>query len=179
MNQDFPCFKTQRLQLRQTTYEDTNAVFAIFTDPKVTRFHNLNTFKHLDEARKVIEQRRQGFIGGKGIRWGIVHREYSRLIGSCGFTWDDAGEEAEVGYELISEFWQQGIMSEALTTILQYGFECKRFQSVIAQIMLENAASKKLLEKLGFQTQGIIKRQGYWKGKYYDLEEFVLRKCEY
>ena len=43
-------------------------------------------------------------------------------------------------------------MSEALTTILQYGFKCKKFQFITAQIMLENIASRKLLEKLGFQV---------------------------
>ena len=98
------------------------------------------------------------------------------LIGSCGFTWNEARDTAEVGYELMSQFWRQGIMSEALTTVLQYGFECQKFLSVTAQVMLENIASRKLLE-IGFQTQGIIKRQGYWR-QHHDLEEFVLRKSE-
>ena len=42
--------------------------------------------------------------------------------------------------------------------------------------MLDNTASKNLLEKLGFQSQGILKEHGFWKGKHHDLKQFVLTK---
>ena len=170
----FPYLETGRLKLRQTTYEDAEAVLAIFSDPKVTQFHNLDTFTHLDEANKVIERRAKVFASRQGIRWGIVHKQNNYLIGSCGFTWNKEGNAAEMGYELKSQFWQQGIMSEALNTILQYGFESKKLQFVIAQIMLENINSRKLLQRLGFQTQRIIER-GFWQERHHDLEQFILK----
>ncbi|WP_235526309.1 GNAT family N-acetyltransferase [Nostoc piscinale] len=40
--------------------------------------------------------------------------------------------------------------------------------------MLENVASKKLLEKLGFQSQGVMKQHDFWNGQYHDLEKFIL-----
>ena len=83
----FPCLETKRLLLRQTTKEDVEAVFAVFSDPKVTQFHNLDTFSHLDEASQVIERRTKGFKNGKGIRWAIVYKQSNCYIGSCGFTW--------------------------------------------------------------------------------------------
>lgn len=179
MSQDFssipfPCFKTERLKLRQTTYEDAEAVFTVFSDPKVTKFHNLDTFTHLDQANRVIARRIKDFSTGRGIRWGIIHQKYNYLIGSCGFTWNNSENGAEVGYELKSQFWQQGIMTEALSAIVQYGFASRNLHFVVAQIMLANVASRKLLEKLGFQSQGIIKKQGFWKGEYHDLEQFIL-----
>jgi ribosomal-protein-alanine N-acetyltransferase len=101
------------------------------------------------------------------------------LIGSCGFTWNKEANAAEIGYELASQFWRQGIMSEALRAILQYGFGNKEVQFVIAQIMLENIASRRLLKKLGFQSQGVLTRHGFWKGKHHDLEQFTLLKSEF
>jgi ribosomal-protein-alanine N-acetyltransferase len=74
------------------------------------------------------------------------------LIGSCGFSWDREANAAEIGYELASQFWRQGIMSEALRAVLRYGFEIKELQFFIAEIMLENLASRRLLEKLGFDA---------------------------
>ncbi|MGL6338423.1 MAG: GNAT family N-acetyltransferase [Waterburya sp.] len=68
----FPNLETERLWLRQTTQEDAEAVFAIFSDPNVTQFHNLDTFTHLDEAVRVIERRAKGFESDRGIRWGIA-----------------------------------------------------------------------------------------------------------
>ena len=184
MSQDFgsvafPGLETERLWLRQATQQDAEAVFAVFSDPKVTQFHDLDTFTQLDEAIEVIERRAKGFESRHGIRWGIARKQDNTLIGSCGFTWDRAANAAEVGYELSSQFWRQGIMSEALRAILNYGFRSKEVQFVIAEIMLKNIASRRLLEKLGFQSQGILRGRGYWKGDHHDLEQFKLMKTEF
>ncbi len=127
----------------------------------------------------MIERRAKRFESDRGIRWGIARKSDNYLIGSCGFTWNKEANAAEIGYELASQFWRKGIMSEALKAILQYGFGNREVQFVIAQIMLENIASRRLLEKLDFQSQGILKEHGFWKGKYHDLEQFMLLKSEF
>jgi [ribosomal protein S5]-alanine N-acetyltransferase len=154
-------------------------VFAVFSDPKVTRFHDLDTFTHLDEASGVIERWVRGFESGQRIRWGIACKQDNCLIGSCGFRWDREANAAVVGYELASQFWRQGIMNEALSAILQYGFGRRGVQSAIAEIMLENIASKRLLEKLGFQSRGVLREHGFWKGRHHDLEQFMLMRTEF
>lgn len=184
MNKDFesatfPYFETKRLLLRDATLEDAEAVFAVFSDSKVTEFHDMDTLTHVDGAIQVIERRKQGFENGRGIRWAITRKEDSYLIGSCGFTWIRAANAAEIGYELASKFWRQGIMSEALNAILKYGFENKELEFIIAEIMLENVASRKLLQKLSFRSQEVLKKHGFWKGKYHDLERFILTRVEF
>ena len=52
-------------------------------------------------------------------------------------------------------------------------------QLVIAEVMLENMASKGLLEKLGFRSQGVMKERGFWKGEHHDLEKFMLMKSQF
>ncbi|MBD2077293.1 GNAT family N-acetyltransferase [Phormidium sp. FACHB-592] len=175
----FPKLETERLWLRQATQEDAEAIFSIFSDPNVTRFYDLDTFTHIDEAVGVVERRAKGFATGRGVRWGIAHKPSNDLIGSCGFTWDKEANAAEVGYELASPFWRQGIMSESLRAILNYGFEVKGVQFVTAKIMVDNLASRRLLEKLGFQRQGILRERGFWKGKHHDLEEFRLMRAKF
>ncbi|MDV3347317.1 N-acetyltransferase [Leptolyngbyaceae cyanobacterium CCMR0082] len=181
MSQDFetvpfPYLETKQLKLRQATQKDAEAIFSVFSNPKVTQFHDLDTFTHLDEAMRVIERRAKGFESGRGIRWGIALKQDNRLIGSCGFSWDREANAAELGYELASPFWRQGIMGEALRAILSYGFEVKKVQFVAAEIMLENLASRKLLEKLDFESRGVFKARGFWKGKHHDLEPFMLTR---
>ena len=70
-------------------------------------------------------------------------------------------------------------MSEALCAILKYGFETKELEFVMAEVMLDNAASRKLLKKFGFQSKGVSKKHGFWKGRYHDLEKFVLTKTDF
>ncbi|MDZ8261115.1 GNAT family protein [Nostoc sp. ChiQUE01b] len=171
----FPQLETERLLLRETTLQDAEATFAVFCDPSVTQFHNLDTFTSIKEAIVVIERRAKRFERGDAIRWGIARKQDNVLIGSCGFTWNPQEHSAEVGYELASTFWRQGIMTEAMDTILQFGFQKMGLRFFVAQVMLENIASKKLLEKLGFHSQGVLKQYGFFKGQYHDLEQFVLK----
>ncbi|MBD2104332.1 GNAT family N-acetyltransferase [Leptolyngbya sp. FACHB-261] len=173
----FPKLETERLLLRQETPEDAEAVLAVFTDPTVTRFHDLDTFTAIEEAFGVIERRTQRFKTGRGVRWGIARKQDNIVIGSCGFNWNKQAQSAEVGYELASAFWRQGIMTEALDAILQFGFTEIGLQFVLAEVIPGNIASKTLLEKLGFQSQGILRQHGFWKGQYHDLEQFVLAKA--
>ena len=171
----FPVLKTSRLVLRTATPADAAAVFAIFADDEVTRYHDLATFTTLEEASGVIQRRAKRFVNGHGFRWGLVRKEDDRFVGSCGFgAWDKEARSAEIGYELGRQYWRQGIMTEALTVILSFGFEQMRLQRVVAEVMLDNVASIRLLEKLGFKDEGILRQEGYWKGQYHDLRRFSL-----
>jgi len=174
----FPNLETERLFLHQETPKDAEAVFAVFSDPKVTQFHDLDTFTKIEEAFGVIERRAKRFEMGRGIRWGITRKQDNTLIGSCGFTWDQQAIAADIGYELASSYWRQGIMTEALQTILQFAFDEMRLRFVTAEVMLDNIASKKLLSKLGFQSRGVLKQHGFWKGQHHDLEQFVLTSSD-
>jgi len=174
----FPRLETESLLLRQETPEDAEAVLAVFSDPAVTQFHDLDTLTTLKEAVGVIERRAQRFADEQGIRWGIARKLDNLVIGSCGFQWDKPVHGAEIGYELASRFWGQGIMTEALQAIMQFGFEKMRLQFVTAEVMLDNIASRSLLKKLGFSSQGVLKQHGFWQGQYHDLEQFVLLRPE-
>jgi ribosomal-protein-alanine N-acetyltransferase len=126
------------------------AVLKVLSDPAVTKFHDLDTFTKIEEAIALIERRTERFNSRRGIRWGITLKQDNNLIGSCGFMWNQLLDSAEVGYELASNFWKQEIMTEALKSILEFGFQHVQLKFVVAEVMLENLASKKLLEKLGF-----------------------------
>lgn len=138
------------------------------------QFHDLDTFTKVEEAVGLTERRAKRFADGGGIRWGIARQLDNVVIGSVGFNWDKQACSADIGYELASCFWRQGIMSEALQAVLKFGFDQMRLQFVSAEVMLDNIASKNLLKKLGFECQGVLKQHGFWKGQYHDLEQFVL-----
>lgn len=67
----FPRLETERLLLREATPEDGEAIFAVFSDPAVTQFHDLATFTSIEKALGVIERRAKRFESGRGIRWGM------------------------------------------------------------------------------------------------------------
>ncbi|KAA3664477.1 MAG: N-acetyltransferase, partial [Chloroflexi bacterium] len=116
----FPELLTDRLCLRELKVSDQSDLFRIFSDPDVTKFYNINAFRSLEDSLALLERRQQRFYKGQGIHWGITLREDgNRLIGCCGFNaWKPRQQIGEIGYELERPYWNQGIMTEALTALL-------------------------------------------------------------
>lgn len=111
---------------------------------------DLDSFQTVEQAGALIRLWNQRFEDGQGIRWGIALKEDDRLIGTCGFhEWKKAHYKAEIGYELSPEYWRNGMMTEAIGAILEFGFRVWGLNRIEAFIDPRNVASRKLLEKLG------------------------------
>lgn len=171
---EFPTLDTPRLHLRELNADDLNPFFQIFTDPEVTQFYNIPTFKRKAEARQLLQKRIERFYTKKGICWAIVLRNSKIVIGTCGFNaWYKHRQVGDLGYELARPYWNQGIMTEALTAIMRYGFEELGLVQQRAWVMPKNKASARVLEKIGFRSQGIQFARGYWDSQFHDLELFT------
>lgn len=174
----FPELEPDKLILRETTLSDAEAIFQIFSDNDVTQYHNLDTTTDINQVTFLIQQREERFRNKQGIRWGIARKEDNIIIGSCGFSYGTSFN-AEIGYELAKSNWRKGYMTEALKAIIMFGFEKLEFNRIQALVMLENQASIKLLEKLKFTQEGVLRDYGYWKEQYHDLKMFSILKREF
>lgn len=172
--QSVPSLETERLLLRQPGEQDLEGIFAVFSDPAVTHHHDTDTYTQIEQAAGWLERRSRALERGRAIRWAITRKSAGVFLGSCGFGgWDPVAATAEVGYELNSTYWRQGIMSEALEAILRFGFEQMGLQRITAEVMLDNIASSALLTKFGFHEEAILKNRGFWKGQHHDLQLWV------
>jgi len=177
--QTFPQLETKNLLLRRMNPSDASALFKILSDEEVIEFYDDDAFIYLSQARDQIEAWENGFKNQSCIRWGITRKDENKLIGSCGYygfhTWY---MRASIGYELERNNWRQGIMTEALSAIIDFGFGKLELNRIEAVVMPENTASKKMLEKLGFRNEGLLEEYEKWGSKgYVDLCMFaMLRK---
>jgi len=173
----FPELETDRLILRRIMPEDEADIFAIFSNPEVTRFYDLDTFTDRTQARDLIERHQTQFEKDAGVRWGITRKGSPRLIGTGGVGWQRWNFSAILGYELAREFWNQGIMTEAIRAMTGYAFTVVGMNRIQATIEMENAASARVLQKAGFQEEGVLREWGFWKGGFRDVRCFsLLRK---
>ncbi len=173
----FPQLETERLILREFRLDEADqmALFRIFSDSRVTRYYNLNTFTEPQEAWQLLRRRHGRFWQGRGIRWAITLKDNDEIIGGCGFnSLNKKKQMGELGYELARPFWQKGIMSEAVNAAVTYGFTELALCRIEAWVMPPNRASANLLLKVGFQSEGILEGKGYWDGHFHDLELFSL-----
>jgi ribosomal-protein-alanine N-acetyltransferase len=179
--QAFPQLETENLVLRKMQLTDAESVFRVLADEEVTRFYDDDAFADVSQASKQIKAWANGFRGKRCIRWGIARREDNIIIGSCGYygfhTWH---MRASLGYELARSFWRQGIMTEALSAVIDFGFKEMGLNRLQATTMPGNHASVKLLEKLGFHKEGILREYENWGSRgYVDLFTFSLLRREY
>ena len=177
--QAFPQLETRNLLLRRMHPADANALFKVLGDDEVAEFYDDDAFVHISQASDQIEAWESGFQNKRSIRWGITRKDEGDIIGSCGYygihTWN---RRASIGYELGRIYWRQGIMAEALSAMIDFGFDEMDLNRIEALVMPENSASIKMLEKLGFRNEGLLEEYEQWGSKgFVDLCMFaMLRK---
>jgi [ribosomal protein S5]-alanine N-acetyltransferase len=181
---EFPILKTERLLLREFYLTDAVAVFDSLSQEVATKYINRGPMQSLDEAEKLVEVRASLFERGIGIRWAITLRENpDYLIGSCGYYKMDKGNHSvETGYDLHPTFWREGLMTEALTAVINFAYSDQFFyylNRIQALTYVDNQASIGLLMKLGFQEEGLLREAGYWENQYHDLRSFSLLRGDW
>ncbi len=178
MLSQFPELETQSLILRQVNQSDAKAIFQHFSDTEILKYHDLEALTNIEQAKELIASFYERFHNQQMIRWGIAKKEDNIIIGTCGYNWSQKSFQAEIGYELSQAYWRKGIMTEALTAAIKFGFDKMGLNRIAAKVMLKNIASMQLLQKLGFVPEGILREYGFWKGEFHDLKMFALLKKE-
>lgn len=177
-----PVLGTERLTLRAIDPEgDLQALFDLFADERVALSTDTGPFTEMWEAQQVMDWFSAIFTSQQGLRWAITLRDGDgALIGTCGFNiWSRRNNSAEIGYDLMPDFWGRGIAPEAVGAMIEWGFEHMALNRIQADVMVDNGASARVLEKLGFKEEGLQRQGGYWRGEYHDLRYFgLLREDE-
>lgn len=176
----FSSLTTNRLHLRQIQPTDAEALFAIRSDRAVTEPYGQEPQQSLDQARTLIERIQAYYDERDAIFWGITLKGEDTVIGTVTFWNFDPGFHcAEIGYELNRAYWRQGIMAEAISAILTYGFTEAGLHRIEANPGAENTASRTLLLKLGFTFEGNLRQRYFFRGHFEDAHYFGLLQDEW
>ena len=176
----FPSLTTNRLLLRQIQPHDAEALFAILSDEESMEFYGHEPHQYLDETKDVIAQIEERYARKEALRWCITLQGEDRLIGPCSLFHFSAGFRcAETGDELNRAFWGKGIMTEAMSTLLAYGFSEMGLHRIEAIIDIANERSKNLLLKLGFTYEGNLRQRFPFRDQFLDEHYFGLLKDEW
>ena len=172
--------RTDRLLLRQITESDGPALFDIFSDDEVTAHYALDTFTNIEQGHALAERTARAFRERQAMRWGLVPHGADRIIGTCGYTrWTVESRFAILGYDLARPYWRQGLMTEAVTEVLRFGFEDMELHRVEALAMAGNVASMTLLSRLGFSHEGELRSRALHRGEFRDVWYFGLLQSEW
>ncbi len=154
--------QTERLIIREFQVLDIEALAQILAKPEVMQFSLDGVLSTKQTAVKI-----QSFLdsyqkNGYG-KYALIHCQSRRLIGYCGIAVEEieGKSENELGYRIDSDFWGQGLATEAAKACLEHGFDKFKFDYVLGIVEPENQASIKVLEKVGME----FVKESTWRGK--------------
>jgi len=147
----FPTLTTERLTLSQLSTDDGKDIFALRSDVEINKYLNRAPSKTIEDAFIFIEKINANIKNNNSIYWAISLTATKTFVGTiCLFDFSSENNSCEIGYELITKFQGQGIMTEAIIEVINYGFNTLQFQKIVAFTHTANQNSTKLLTKSGF-----------------------------
>ena len=171
----FPLLSTKRLILRQITKEDVKEAFQIRSDSNVMRYIDRPMAVTMEDAFQFIQRVEDNLTNSNGINWALTLKDDDSLIGTIGFhRIEKENYRAEIGYMLATPFHRKGLMQEAITVAIDYGFKIMNLHSIEAKINPDNKASAGLLEKNGFVKEAYFKENYYYNDKFLDTAIYSL-----
>lgn len=176
----FPRLETERLILREVEKEDMEQLYEMLSDAEVAKFDYFYPVRSKAEVIKFIERYKNELKENEEITWGIILKETNKLIGTCCLgDFDEGARRAEIGYDITQYEWGKGYATEALEAVIDFGFNVMDLNRIEATITPGNNASVKVLKKLNFIQEGIVRERDFIKGKLEDGIIMSILKREY
>lgn len=155
--------------LRKLSLEDVQDFYEYVSDKKTT--DNLDwEIDTIKQSTLILEAIIRNYDIETMPHWGIVEKNTNKLIGRCSvskFYTNDS--TVEIGYSISSKFWSRGYMTNALDLAVKYIFSLG-INRVEAMVIERNISSKKVLEKCGFQKEGLLLKRLRIKNNYHNAE---------
>ena len=175
-------FETKRLILRQFTEIDASAAFNNWTsDDKVTEFLRWTTHKSIEITERVIKEWVSLYKNNDFYQWAIVFKEYGdEPIGTISIVdKNDSLNIVHIGYCIGSQWWNQGITSEAFSAIIPFLFYEVKVNRIESQHDPNNPNSGKVMVKCGLEYEGTLRQADFSNKGIVDASMYSLLACEY
>ena len=164
-----PRLAASRVNLRWLNEQDVPALFAIFSDPAVVRYWSHAPFADIAAAEALLADIHRLTGEGTLYEWGIALSATDAVIGTCTLaSIDRRHRRAEIGFALAAGAWGHGYAAEAVARLIEHAFETLDLHRLEADVDPRNAASLRLLERLGFVREGYLRERYHVNGEVQD-----------
>ena len=175
-----PDLETEDLILRKPRIRDAKDIYSYASDPEVARYVLWEPHRSVSETASFIRDLRARIRAGCPSSWVVVLRGTGTVIGTVGFVWYSAeNNAAELGYSFSREYWNHGYATEALGAVIKAAFAGLQLNRVEAQHDLRNPASGRVMQKCGLTQEGILRGRILNKGEYVDTALYSILRSDW
>jgi RimJ/RimL family protein N-acetyltransferase len=176
---DASALSTARLTLRPLQAQDAAPLFAMYSDVEFMRYWSFPVMRRFEQAVDYLAHRMQGATADIELVWAIELSATHDVIGICSlFNVEMAAKRAEIGFGLQRPFWGHGYMSEAVRAVVECAFDVLQLRRIEAEIHPANEASARLLERLGFVREGLLRERWIVDGDISDSAIYGLLRTD-
>jgi [ribosomal protein S5]-alanine N-acetyltransferase len=172
--------ESERLLLRLAAESDLPALLEVNSNEEVTALLPYARWESMADAEAWL-RRMQGIQGtGLALQFVVVSHATGSAIGTCLlFRFEERSARAELGYVLGRPYWGQGLMREALEALVGCAFADMGLRRLEAEVDTRNGSSARLLQRLGFTKEGLLRQRWVAKGEARDVEMYGLLRSEW
>jgi ribosomal-protein-alanine N-acetyltransferase len=166
--------ETERLRLSPLTEADTADIFPLMDDPEVMPYWDVPEVDDPDVVAQVVRAQIAAMEEGQAVHWSIRTLADAAFVGACALTdIDRRHKRAEAGFMLGRGAWGHGYPDEAMRAVVAYAAS-SGIRRLTARTHLGNRRSEELLEKLGFEEEGLLRGHVLRDGERRDCRLFGL-----
>ncbi len=174
----FPTIKTEKLLLRQIVDSDIDNIFKGLSHPDIIKYYGVN-FQTLEATKEQMTFYADLERNETGIWWAVCSIDNKIFYGAGGLnSLSKEHKKAEIGFWLLKEFWGQGIMTEVMPIICNYGFEKLGLHRIEGLVESDNLNCINAMKKLDFHYEGTMRDCEIKNGKFISLDIYAKLKDE-
>lgn len=161
--------ETDKIILNRPNLSDMDSIISFFDDYEDSKYFRYDKFyTHMDKVLYLKKQFNEiDFF--ENYLWTITLKEENKIVGIISLRGIDKYEnKAYLNYFLLKEFRKKGYMNEAIKLVISFSFEKLKLHKIKANVVENNIASRKTLEKLGFKLEGTLIDEVTLEKEYYN-----------
>jgi ribosomal-protein-alanine N-acetyltransferase len=172
--------ESERLLIRLVRAADLPALLDVNSSAEVTALLPYARWESLADGEAWLKRMEAIQATGLALQFVIVSKASGLAIGTCLlFRYEEASARAELGYVLGRAHWGRGLMDEALRALIGCAFDSMGLRRLEAEVDSRNRASARLLGRLGFTREGLLRQRWVAKGEARDVEMHGLLRGEW
>lgn len=142
--------ETARFSLRKFTHEDVGRYHLLTGSEPVMRFVTGRAFTWAETEEKFARILARSAEDEHAGVYAIHDRDTGEFVGAAAVLREPSGR-VELGYRIVETHWGRGVATEVAAELLRFGASALRAQAIVAYVDAENAASIRVLEKIGMR----------------------------
>lgn len=150
--------ETERLILRQFTTADAEFVLRLLNEPSFLRYIGDKKVRNVQDAEQYLRNGPMASYEQNGFGLYLVElKDTHAPVGMCGLLKRKELADVDIGFAFVPEYWKQGFAFEAAEAVLDHSERDLKLKRIAAITNLDNESSIKLLERLGFAFERVIR----------------------